>query len=260
MTGAPVLPRFLVIGAPRSGTTTLYHGLRGHPEIYLKPEKAPEPHYFLDDRRYAEGPEAYAEAALGGWSGEPMPGAAATSTLFSEKAARRVAADLEDPRVLCLLRDPVERMFSEWAVSVDRGWEELSFAEAVEREPDRLADPPDHYHATFEPNAYVKRGHYVVHLAKWRRHLPDDRIGVFLFDDLAADPAGLLERVLAFLGLDPHPEARPPDRALNRSSRSRRSMDPDFETRLRERFREPNRKLGALLGRDLSHWEAVGSG
>jgi hypothetical protein len=254
------LPEFLVIGAQRSGTTSLYRYLARHPAV------APVlfgkgVHYF--DMNFGRGLEwyrshfptsayrAYRKLRTGL---EPVTGEGSPYYLFHPLVPERVAETLPSVRVIALLRDPVERAYSHYKHELDRGFEDLSFEDALGAEAERLtgqeaairADPRsisyEHLH-----HAYVGRGMYLEQLQRWREHVPEDRTLILVAEDLFADPDGVYRTALEFLGLSP----RSLGQYERANSRPSEKMAPEARAMLEERFAGPNRDLSLFLGREL---------
>ena len=130
-------PDFLIVGAQRGGTTSLYHYLSAHPQISASVIK--EIHYF--DLYYGCGENWYkAHFAPPWWLNVrgALTGEATPYYLYTPAAAARVAALIPDVRLVVLLREPVRRAYSQYHMAVQQGTETYSFSEAVEREADRL--------------------------------------------------------------------------------------------------------------------------
>jgi hypothetical protein len=242
------LPDFLILGAQKAGTTALYAYLRWHPDITGPSFK--EVSFF--DRHYAHGERWYrAHLPL---RRRALVGEASPSYLFHPQAPERVARMLPESRLIALLRNPVERAFSHYQHEVALGREPLSFEEAIDREDERmrgeldlmLRDPSYFSHAWWN-YTYVARGRYAEQLERWFGAFPREQLLVLLSDELAADTAGTYRRVLDFLGT----EAQDLDSYPRIFDRDYADMDPATRARLEELFAEPNRRLAALLGRDL---------
>jgi hypothetical protein len=226
----------------------LYAYLRWHPDITGPPFK--EVSFF--DRHYAQGE---------GWYRGHLPlrrralvGEASPSYLFHPLAPERVKELLPNARLIALLRDPVERTFSHYQHEVALGREELSFEEAIAREDERmqgeiermLRDPSYFSHAWWN-YTYVARGRYAEQLERWYASFPREQLLVLLTDELAADTAGTYRRVLEFLGAAP----RDLDSYPRIFDRDYAEMSPAMRGQLEREFAEPNRRLAALLDRDL---------
>ena len=249
-----ILPNFIFIGPGSSGTTWLYHILIQHPDIFLKPSKSPEPHFFARESEYVRGLEYYSATYFLSWTGQHAVGEASVSTFYFERAAERLRKHLPNIRLMCILRHPVDRMFSEYWRSLDRGWEDLSFEGALRKEEERLANPPDGYHRDFEPRAYTARGFYHRYLQMWYQHFPKQQIKVILFDDLVRTPEAVAKSVFGFLGVDESFRPVFSETHQNKSSRAQHHMLPDTRRHLLSLYVDANQELAELIGRDLTSW------
>ncbi|MBG0826290.1 sulfotransferase [Planomonospora sp. ID67723] len=216
-TGGRVLPSFLVTGAQRSGTTSLYRALAQHPLI-LKPVLRKGVHYF--DMAYDRGLPWYrahfplratASRLSHRYGCRPQAFESAPYYLFHPLAASRIAEDLPGVKLIALVRDPVERAFSAHSHELARGFEtEPSFARAVELEEERLAGAADalvssphsasHAH---RHHAYLARGRYAEQLTRLERLVGRERLLVLDSGLFFTRPEVVHDRVLEFLGL-PH--------------------------------------------------------
>lgn len=181
------LPGFLIIGAMKAGTTTLYEDLRGVPGLYLPPEKEP------DDLAYAaiETPEGLAAYALkfkaapaGALIGEASTSYAKRPT-YDGVAARAKTLLGPDLKIIYFTRDPVKRIVSQYHHLWGLGLETRPLNEAV------LNDP-----------TYVDYSRYDWQLEPWHAAFPEAQIFVAKFEDYLADKATMLDAICAFLGTD----------------------------------------------------------
>lgn len=197
---------FLVVGAQKAGTTSLWQYLRAHPRLHMPRSKElplfTAPGLTHEQLRGAMGAlceEAPPEALVGKVTPDYMVGAPG---LPVEAVAERIATVLPTAKLIAILRDPVERALSSYAMAVRRGQEErpaeIVLAELLE--PERLraarADP--------DPvNSHVVAGEYGRMLAAYRAGFKPDRLLVVFTAQLGDEPELVLDRVLAFLGLPP---------------------------------------------------------
>ncbi len=250
-----VLPDFLVIGAMKAGTTSLFNYLAGHPQI--NPPFRKEIKYF--DIHYPQGLGWYRahfpvrfKMKAGILTGEATP-----YYLFHPLAAQRAARSLPRARLIVLLRNPVDRAFSHYNHMVRVGREPLSFEEALEREPERLAGEADRIaadprYSTFKHlhYSYLARGRYLEQLQKWFACFPRAQIGIFQSEELFSSPAAAFARILAFLGL---PEWDAGDYAAFKQG-AYEKMDGKVRRQLAAYFKPYNRQLYDDLGRSFD-WE-----
>ena len=283
-----MLPHFLVIGAYKSGSTAIQEALRAHPQVFL-PEKGPS--FFAFDeapasdrplppgtvRDWADYQALFADAPAGAVCGEVSP-----EYLANPWSCGRISARLPDAKLVAVLRNPVERAYSDYLMYVRDGDERLDFAAALdEQEERRRAGSPTGY--------YLETGFYGRQLRPYFETFPRGQLQVYLFEDFAAGPAAVLEPLLAFLGVDPALGATP-ERAVNVSGVPRNAavgaavrggrriapllpeavrrrakaalsrglerpeLAPDLRRRLADVYREDVAVLERLLERPLGHW------
>ena len=246
-------PSFLVIGAQKSGTTSLFDQLARHPDVRAPLWK--EPRFF--DRAYYKGLGWYLshfpERDGGAW----QTGEATTGYLFHPRAAARVRATLPGVKVVAVLRNPIDRAVSHHAHERRKGSETRPIAEAFAADPRvvpaeerrMLADP------TFESRrhrseSYLSRGVYAPQLARYLTHLGRERVLVLEFARLFAEPAASLRGLTDFLGLSPLEGVDLPKLNVGRYDR-----DAGFDREALRRFFAPhNEALSELLGRDFTGW------
>lgn len=198
-------PNLFIAGAPRSGTTSLYHHLSDHPEIYMAPKK--EPHFFSDElgrgiwddeERLDKATEAYLSRFEAGRD-RPVRGEASTSTLWHPEAPRRIAERVPDARIVASLRDPVERSHSHFLNRIGGTDVEMTFAEAVETE--LTEDPPYPYgnSVILVPSLYGDQ------VSRFLDRFDEDQLLILNFHRWTDDVRGTLRRVCSFLDVDPGP-------------------------------------------------------
>ena len=200
-------PDFLIVGAPKCGTTALDHFLGSHPDIFTARK---EMHHFGSDLRF--GPQFYRRdqaAYLDEFSGardKVCAGEASVWYLASHTAAQEIKDFNSQARIIIMLREPSEMMYSLYCQFIWDGNEHLpSFAQALEAEPYRLAGE------RLSSQTYLAQGLCYRHNARYaqqvKRYLEifgRENVHVIIYDDLLADPAAVKRGVLEFLGVDAH--------------------------------------------------------
>jgi len=252
--GLRVIPDFLILGAQRAGTTSLYRYLTRHPAI-APAVLAKGAHYF--DTAFDRGPAWYRGHFPTRWTADRIrrrAGAFATGEgspyyLFHPLAAERIAAALPHAKLIVLLRDPVERAYSHWKHEAERGFEPLAFEDALRAEPERLAGEseriladPTYRSFSHQHHSYVARGLYADQLAAYLSRFPRSQVLVLPMEAFFADPDAGYRSALAFIGL--------PERSLSAyervNARPRSPMPESARAALEERFREPNARLAEM--------------
>ena len=259
--GLRMTPSFLVVGAQRCGTTSMYKTVTAHPSV-LPAVLHKGVHYF--DTSYHRGPSWYrghfpleltARRVSQATGGPVVTGESSPYYMFHPLAGERIARDLPGVRIVVLLRDPVERAHSAHAHESARGFETEAFERALELEPERLAgeeerlraDPGYQSHA-HQHHAYLTRGRYVDQLERLERLFGRERMYVIDSGDLFTDAEPILAGLFAFLGVPPW---QPPSFEQH-NARPRSSLDPALRRRLREAFAGDDERLAAWLGRPPS--------
>jgi hypothetical protein len=259
-----LLPDFLIIGAAKSGTTSLYRYLVQHPHVRRARRK--EIRFF--DREYAQGENWYRAhfplALRKRWEtvrrGGFATGEASPSYLYYPHAPKRARAVVPAAKLIAILRNPVDRAYSQYRHKVRKGIEPLTFEQALEAEPERtrgerermLADETYRGAALFH-FGYLDRGLYAEQLEAWLAHYPRERLRVVRAEDLFTDPAAVILATTDFLGLAPH-DPRAYIRYFERHNADGPGSDPiapAMRAQLQAHFAAPNERLYELLGRDF---------
>lgn len=239
-------PSFLIVGAQKGGTTSLFDYLAEHPDV--RPPRYKEVHYFDRD---ADRPLSHYLSSFP--LGDAVTGEATPYYLFHPYVAERVAKALPDMKLIAMLRDPVDRAMSHHNHNLAMGMEDLPLEEALDAEAERLAGAeaqlaqPGVLHAAHRHHSYLARGRYAEQLERFYAHFPREQILVLSSEDFFADPASGYAETLRFLGLP----AFDPGRMTARNARSYEGMAADLRERLRARFTDDNARLYALVGRDF---------
>jgi hypothetical protein len=196
---------FIIIGVQKGGTTSLWELLRSHPRIAM-PNVKEAPLFFLAPAQIPAALERVVNRAVEGRPGPVTIGKAATQYMMGlngtpvEEVAERIAVSLPRVRLIAVLRDPIDRAVSHYRMSVRRGFESRSLDAAVEEllQPESLE--LGRREAT-EVNSYLVQGEYARILQLYLERFPAEQIHTETTADLEHEPAAVLDRVLAFLGL-----------------------------------------------------------
>jgi hypothetical protein len=289
-----ILPNFLVIGAARSATTSLHYALRGHPQVYVPERK--EPNFFAFEGLPASADpgvvtsvtrlEDYARL-FEGVTDEEAIGEVSPTYLANPRSCQRIYRLIPEAKLVAVLRDPVERAYSDYLMRVREGFEpyrDFGRALAEEEARHRLGHPGGYY---------IRTGFYARQLKPYFRRFGADRIQVHLFEDLVAKPDETLASIFRFLGVDPSlrsgglvhtnlsgiprnvpmaavfslrmrfgrlasvvlpPEAKRRLKTFMEKSLDRPPLLSEHRKQLVDVYRDDIGELEELLGRSLQHW------
>lgn len=248
-----------MLGAQRSGSTSLYAALCAHPLVV--PALRKEIHFL--DRYHAQGLRWYLahfptrrEIARrsDARGGQALTGEATPSYLFHPRAPERLAAAAPGARLLALLRNPVDRAYSHYQMNVRAGIEPLGFEEALDAEDARIRDDlrraeedPSYFGRHHRYFSYAARSRYDEQIERWLAHFDRDRLHVESSRRLRTQPSTVLSEIHAFLGLTREPPAPPEERHVAHYP----PLDSALRDRLMQRFAPGVARLRSLLGRDL---------
>lgn len=219
-------PNFLVTGAAKCGTTTLYHYLRQHPSVYMSPIKEPnhfstdiQPiHFSAEYKKYEKSKNLDIEKYVSGemqeeqWGayvlnrehyiqlfkfakGKQCIGEISNSYMFSMEAALNIKKEFPDMKIVMILRQPAERAYSHYLANLRDGRTTRPFREEVEH------DDSKNLHGWSISHLYYELGLYAEQIKRFQDLFPVDQIKIFLFDDLKTDNQKLAKELFAFLGL-----------------------------------------------------------
>lgn len=248
------VPDFLIIGAQRCGTSSLYRYLSQHPCVMPSVRKEVEyfsRYYHLGSAWY----RAHFPLEARRWVEERIRGnrvltfEATPDYLLHPQAAGRAAATVPEARLIVLLRNPIDRALSHHQHMVQLGFETLPLEEALEAESSRLEAAASDGSRSYFRYSYKTRGRYAEQLERWMALFPRDRFLVVRSEDLYAAPAPTYREILRFLSL---PSWNPRE-FRNHSSRTSPTqkvtpMESSTRRELAEYFAPHNDRLAELLG------------
>jgi len=276
------LPNFLICGAQKAGTTALYNYLKQHPDVFMS---RPKETWFFDVY-YNKGLEWFAQH-FEAYDDEDAIGEATARTMSAPEAPSRIATHLPEAKLIFVLRNPIERAYSQFYFYISTG----------------KADPDATFHEVIHnKDSSLRRdmiggGQYADHLARFDEHFDRSQMKIILHEDLRERTTETVQDVYRFLRVDPSCEPQTEERhnvtrypkSLNlyhwvRSlwqpvqhvadtyfpetadalrdtvrrllfSKEKPVMREEDRAYLREIYAKPNARLEARLGRDLSHWQ-----
>ena len=204
------LPNFLILGAAKSGTTSLHHYLNQHPEIYMSPIK--ETNFFvyqdmkLEFQGWGDPPLAALKsitnikdyrAQFADVGEEKAIGETSPLYLYDERAAPRIYQAIPEAKLIAILRDPAERAFSHYISNFSDDRDPcLTFGEALQAEEWRMQKN------WFWDYFYRDCGYYFRQLKRYWALFPKDRILVLLYDDFKNNPLKILQGIFDFLNVN----------------------------------------------------------
>lgn len=204
---ARVYPNFLIVGAAKAGTTSIYEYLKDHPDIYFSPVKEPTffpykkearpiftnhrpVNFITDENDYFS---LYEKA-----NNQKAIGEASTPYLYLHKKTIQGIKDTipnyQDLKIIIILRNPIDRAFSQYMMKRRDLMENMSFSDAIRNEEKRILDG---IHIDFH---YLKRGMYYEQVKAYQENF--HHVKILFFDDLTTQPYQLIASCLNFLNID----------------------------------------------------------
>lgn len=258
-----MVPDIVIVGAQRSGTTSLFRMLSEHPQA-LRPTVSKGTAYF--DLNYHRGFTWYRAHFPLRFLARIRSGDRSTVTfessgyyMFHPLAAQRIAADLPQARIVAMLRDPVQRAHSAHKHELRRGFETEPFERAIalesERlhgEAERLAAEPAYSSFEYQHHAYLARGEYAAQISRLVEAVGKERVYVVDAERFFQDPAQEFARLCTWLGLAQVPAAKSVE-VWNATQQQ--VMSEKLRAELEEHFAPHNAHLGAVL-QQLPSWDS----
>lgn len=244
-------PDFIIIGAQKSGTTSLYRYLMEHPQIAPASEKQLD---FFSHEAFHRGVEwhlsRFPERGANVLSGEASP-----YYMLHPHAPRRVFEFDPEVKLIAILRNPVDRTYSHYQHQV-RNWREpLPFEEALSAEAERISGEEarmrrdgSFYGTAHRRHSYLARSRYAEQLETWLSLFPRERILVLESEAMFEAPNTVLDEVATFLGLSPF---RLETYSKYMPGSYVEGMEPETRRRLVDHFRPHNERLYGMLGMEF---------
>ena len=218
------LPSFIILGAVKAGTTSLYNYLGQHPDIQMSSSNWPRyfhvangaPDFDALASRYGDDLRAESEdrfhmmcppsvprdindyAAMWTYDDSRVMGEISPTYLHDADVCTRIAERIPNARLIAVLRNPVERAYSHFVMDRRRGWEPIpDFDDALAAEPTEVEE------FWWGRGQYMRHGMYASSIKQYQEAFPRDQLKIMFYDDLIADPGSYLREMFEFIGVDP---------------------------------------------------------
>jgi len=255
-----MLPNFIIIGAQRGGTTSLYQYITKHPKII--PALHKEIHFF--DINFKKGVSWYESQFRQNFSfslifkkkkfKDHITGEASPYYIYHPHVPKRISNIIPDVKLIVLLRNPIERAWSHYHHERRLGVEKLSFEDAIKEEPKRLNGEPEkmlvdenYYSFNHQHYSYLERGIYIDQLERWEKFFSKKQILILSSEEFYSDPSKICQTVFDFLGL-PSIDTK---KTKTYNKGEYQIMNAKTRTELVEYFKPHNEKLYNFLKRDF---------
>ncbi|MCR9171357.1 MAG: sulfotransferase domain-containing protein [bacterium] len=243
------LPDFLIIGAMKGGTSSLYHWIDQHPDAHLSREQ--EVHFFATS--YRKGLKYY-RSYFPKASEDKLTGESSPYYFYHPLVPARVKKDLPNCKIIVLLRDPVFRAYSHY--QMHQGIDMASdFDEAIALEEKRVAKPhadfvagKDYRSTDHQAYSYFGRGMYFEQLERWLQYFPKEQLLVLKSENLFVNPSKVVTDVYNFLGLKPYQSQDL--KAVNQ--REYTPISKEKYALYKKRFVADEQQLSELLGSEFT--------
>jgi len=189
-----MIPNFIIVGAQKAGTSSMMVYLSEHPEIFIPLE---EMHYFDIDKNYKKGMKWY-EKKFKKWNGEKAVGEKSPLYIYVENVPARIAKVLPNVKLIFMLRNPVDRAWSDYWANVRKGRDSLIFQEGLANEEIRIKKG-------FKEKriySYKNRGKYVIQIKNFAKYFPKSQMHFVITEQLKNNPKQVLREIYKFLGVD----------------------------------------------------------
>jgi hypothetical protein len=252
LAGTGVLPDFIIIGAMRCGTSSLYSYLYSHPQVL--PAKRKEVHYFdLNFEKEENWYRSFFPPAPIMATGKYITGEASPYYLYHPHAVRRIQEVIPDVKIIILLRDPVDRAISAyWYISNVTEEEDLPIEEAFRREKERLRGEEEKIirnksYDSFEHryHSYLDRGKYTKQIKRVKKFFSKDEIIVLKSEELFGSKNKVMKKVHNFLDIDNLSYKMGKKRNVNKD---KKKVKKDLKMKLERYYKDEKKRLKEEVG------------
>jgi len=206
-------PNFLIIGAPKSGTTSIAHSISQHPDIFM-----PDVESDFFPLEYEKGAKFYWDTYFKDWKGEDTIGERYTSNLYIPYVPSRMKEFAPEAKLFVIVRNPVERAHSEWWMYSAQDFERAPFLEAIaenlkrveagtfldkEQERNSWKKRLSYQAGKVDLSTYVEAGYYAQYIKRYLKFFPSSQLKIVFFEDIQKDAAKVTRDAWKFLGVNP---------------------------------------------------------
>ena len=258
-----ILPDFLIIGTAKSGTTSLFENLIKHPSIF--PPLAQQPNFFTS--YYYKGQSwyrSYFPSIISKNLNQNikkkkfLTGEGSTQYYWYPHAPKRVKSLLPNVKIILLLRNPIDRSYSQYQMEFSKGNEELSsFEDAIELENERIQDEyekmlqdENYYSKKYTIQSYITKSIYVNYIEEWLKYFPREQFLFLNSEEFNSDTSKVYKKTLNFLEIS---EIDLKNYEVFRAAKYSK-MNPSTRKKLSEFFKPYNEKLYKLIDQNF-HWD-----
>ena len=242
-------PDFIIIGAMKAGTTSLFSYLSQH--YQLKSSFAKELHYF-DSPNYKENSHHWYLTRFPVKSSDIQTFEASPRYILNPDVPERIHKTIPGVKLIAILRNPVERAISHYFHMVRNGIEELSLIDALKAEEGRLEyalKNRDYLEARYVNYSYKLRGHYAEQIEAYYKHFDKEDILILNMADLREDTHGTLKQIYDYVGVDNSVVIE--DLKPRNVSKNKKAVDEEVYEYLNDYFSDHNQKLYQLVNKDF---------
>lgn len=252
-TGLRMKPSFFIVGAQKSGTTSLFQYIVDLADNFAEPERK-ELYFFTE--HFQKG-KTYYQSKFPMKQGKGIiTGEATPDYLYSPLVPKRVAGYYPDAKIVIILRDPVLRAYSQYQFQNNtektQGRDDLSFAEAIATEESRYsAKDAEDFAFSYKYHSYKARGRYAEQIKRWQQFYSPEQMLILELGDLNENPQAVIEQLFNFLGLTFKQNIQYAFKPSNTGPSSIPPIDPQTKQELVDYFRPLNEELFELLGKEF---------
>ncbi len=238
---------FLICGTQKGGTTVLDTYLRTHPEICMAKHK--EVHYFDREKHFLFQKPDYHQyhTFFNPNQNQKVLGETTPVYMYWYTAPRRIWEYNSNMKLILILRNPIERAYSHWNMQRDRGYDTLSFHEAIQAEEIRRQKSLPWQNRRF---SYLDRGYYSEQIRRLRSFFPKDQIMIIRNKQLRAEPEKILNQIYQFISVSGLDNIEP----IDHQTRNYSPMSAEDHDYLKHLYKLEIKSLERITGWDCQDW------